>query len=757
MKSISLAVAVLFDFYLSAQVLLIPQGAEWKFYDQGSLQNQPWNSSNYNDASWSAGDAELGYGDGDEQTVVSFGPNSSDKYITTYFRKDVIINNPQQFSHVELNIKRDDGAVVYVNGNEVWRTNMPSGIINFNTPADGTVAWPNEDDWHSIQISSSWFINGSNTIAVEIHQENGGSSDISFDFSMVGHNNLSASVVRGPYLQMATENSIIVRWRTNVPTDSKVNFGPASILLNQFALTPHFTTDHEVVVTGLQPGSTYYYSIGTNNQELVTGNNLYFETLPNEGEEGNYSFVVLGDCGTGYTEQLNVKSAVIGNYGQHFNGVILLGDNAYQSGFDSEYQSNFFNGKYNEIFENTVIWPTPGNHDYNNHIPFSPDPAYYDIFNCPSNGEAGGLASGTEKYYSFNHGNVHFISLDSYDEARSANAAMATWLTNDLAQNQLPWVIAYWHHPPYTKGSHDSDNDNFLDGELVEMREEIIPILEQYGVDLIMNGHSHSYERSMLIDGHYGDSDSFSLSHVKDHGSGDFPNSCPYHKNVEQTESHQGTVYCVMGNSGKISSVDSEWPHPVMYSYTADKVGALILKVEKNRLDVDFYTSENEVFDHFTIVKTNEQNFTEEVCVGENVELNAVWPTGGQTVWNPGNFQSDNYTFQALSNTVIIQTDALGCLQDTFNIVVIQNDSCGYLAKKEMELIPFNAYFKGNSLHIQHDFDGRTTFSLIDQMGKQIALIEADQKELEHSFVDLPKGSYYLRENNTNSTLKIQK
>lgn len=757
MKLFYLFLFIVIGLPVHSQVLLLPQGTSWKYYDQGSLQGQLWNSPSFNDASWSGGNAELGYGDGDEQTVVSYGPNSSDKYITTYFRKEISINNPQQFSHLDLNLKRDDGAVVYINGNEVWRSNMPGGTINFNTPADGTVAWPNEDDWHSTQVSSSWLVNGTNIIAVEVHQENGGSSDISFDFSMVGQSNLTASVVRGPYLQKATNNSIIVRWRTDVATDGRVNFGPASILLNQHSLSPAFTTEHEVLVTGLQPATTYYYSIGTNNQELVNGNNLYFETLPIEGTEDAYSFLVLGDCGTGYTEQLNVKSAVTAQYGSHYNGVILLGDNAYQSGFDSEYQSNFFNGKYNEIFENTVIWPTPGNHDYNNHIPFSPDPAYFDIFNCPTNGEAGGLPSGTEKYYSYNHGNIHFISLDSYDEPRSSTAAMATWLTNDLAQNQLPWVIAYWHHPPYTKGSHDSDNDNFLDGELVEIREEIIPILEQYGVDLIMNGHSHSYERSMLIDSHYGDSDSFSSSHIKDSGSGDFPAACPYHKDVKQTESHKGTVYCVMGNSGKTSSVDSEWPHPVMYSYTADHVGALILKVEKNRLDVDFYTSESVVFDHFTIVKTKEQNFTEEVCIGENVVLETPWPSGNQTIWNPGNIQSEAYTFQALSNTVVDQTDALGCIHDTFNIVVLQNDSCGYLAKEELKQTNFSAYFAGNQLNIHHNLSEVVHFALIDQMGKIIEEFESDQETIQKTYADLPKGAYYLREYTTNSSIKIQK
>lgn len=591
---------------LFSQTTLVSSGSLWKYWDLGSSIDPNWKSLSFDDSSWPAGNAELGYGEGDENTVVGYGPDGNNKYITTYFRQTFNVTDPTLFTHLILNLKRDDGAVVYINGIEVWRSNMPGGSIVYGTLADGTVAWPNENDWHQTSVSAGNLQAGNNVVSVEVHQDSGSSSDVSFDFSMTAENTLTANVIRGPYLQKANQNSVILRWRTDNPTDSRVDYGDSPSNLNNTVVNQNFVTNHEVLITGLSPNTTYYYSIGMFSGALESGNNQYFETLPVTGETGPYEFLVLGDCGTGYQEQIDVKNAVISAYGNHFDGVLLLGDNAYQSGFDSEYQSNFF--RYDEIFENTVIWPAPGNHDYNNHIPFSPAPAYYEIFNCPANGECGGVPSGTEKYYSFNYGNIHFISLDSYDEPRSASAAMATWLLNDLQANTLPWVVAFWHHPPYTKGSHDSDNDNFLDGELVEMREEILPILEQYGVDLVLNGHSHSYERSMLIDGHYGNSDSFSAQHIKDSGSGDYPTVCPYEKDESLGISHQGAVYCVLGNSGKTSSVDSEWPHPVMYSYTASEVGAIILKIEDNVLDADFYTGQNALFDHFTIMKNDTCN-----------------------------------------------------------------------------------------------------------------------------------------------------
>ena len=93
---------------------------------------------------------------------------------------------------------------------------------------------------------------------------------------------------------------------------------------------------------------------------------------------------------------------------------------------------------------------------------------------------------------------------------------MMTWLTNDLAANDKEWVIAFWHHPPYTKGSHDSDTE----GRLIDMRENALPILESYGVDLVLSGHSHSYERSHLLDGHYGTSDTLTGAMILDNGGG---------------------------------------------------------------------------------------------------------------------------------------------------------------------------------------------------------------------------------------------
>lgn len=163
---------------------LIPLGATWKFLDNGSDQGTAWRETAFSDSSWASGLAELGYGDGDERTVVSFGGNSSTKHITTYFRHTFNAPNAATYTQLRLRLKRDDGGVVYLNGTEIYRSaNMGFGDVFFNTLANFT----GENDVDNINVSSSLPLlnTGANVIAVEIHQESRGSSDISFDFELI--------------------------------------------------------------------------------------------------------------------------------------------------------------------------------------------------------------------------------------------------------------------------------------------------------------------------------------------------------------------------------------------------------------------------------------------------------------------------------------------------------------------------------------------------------------------------------------------
>src|SRR4029077_15138119 len=139
----------------------------------------------------------------------------------------------------------------------------------------------------------------------------------------------------------------------------------------------------------------------------------------------------------------------------------------------------------------------------------------------------------------------------------TAGSPMMTLLQNDVASTTQRWTIAFWHHPPYSKGSHDSD----VDYELTQMRTVAVPILEAAGVDLVLNGHSHSYERSFLIDGHYGLSSTFSPGMKLDPGDGRLGGDGPYAKPDQRTP-HAGEVVAVAGSSAQTSG--GALNHPAM-------------------------------------------------------------------------------------------------------------------------------------------------------------------------------------------------
>ena len=180
---------------ITSTTSFIPTESFWKYQDNGSNLDPSWIENNFDDASWAEGQAELGYGDGDENTVVDYGDDSNQKQITTYFRKTFIVNDPNAISNLITRIKRDDGAVVYLNGNEVIRSNLPSGDITYGTLASTAVSSAEEDAFYEYTISTNELIAGENCLAVEIHQISETSSDISFDLELVGINYSEASIV----------------------------------------------------------------------------------------------------------------------------------------------------------------------------------------------------------------------------------------------------------------------------------------------------------------------------------------------------------------------------------------------------------------------------------------------------------------------------------------------------------------------------------------------------------------------------------
>ncbi|MFN8396625.1 MAG: metallophosphoesterase [Bacteroidia bacterium] len=421
---------------------------------------------------------------------------------------------------------------------------------------------------------------------------------------------LGQAVIRGPYLQNANQNAITVKWRTDSLTDSRVQYGSTPGNLNRVATDATVTTEHTVRISGLWPDSTYYYSVGSTVMDLEGGDNSHhFHTNPPTGLIRPYEFWVLGDFGRGTAQEYWVRDQYYDYASSHglSDAWIWLGDNAYYVGADSEYTKWVFN-VYDSLFSSLIFWPTPGNHDYysvnaTSLPPYHTGP-YYSIVDVPTHGEAGGFPSGGEMYYSFNYGNVHFISLNSEIGSWifSNNTPLTWWLESDLQANTLPWTVVYFHQPPHSKGTHSSDN--FTEVNMIAMRSNIAPILEQYGVDLVLTGHCHNYERSKLVYGFYDYSWNYNSSYEVDGGGGHELQGQPYRKALSGAHPNRGTVYSVVGNGGSVGH-NPPLNHPMMETnWGCDTcAGSMLIKVNNDTMRVEYWTSEDSLLDEFAIYK----------------------------------------------------------------------------------------------------------------------------------------------------------
>lgn len=398
-------------------------------------------------------------------------------------------------------------------------------------------------------------------------------------------------ITRGPYLQSLTTTSVVVRWRTDLSAASFVRYNPDPTELNDRAGSTNVTTEHAVQITDLAPSTRYYYAIATENEVLRESINQFFITAPLTNRP--VRMWVIGDSGRGNLDALAVRDGFYySNSNRHTDVWLTLGDNAYVGGSDVDYQRTFFD-IYDRLLPNACVWPALGNHDGD----FAAgDLPFLEIFNLPTSGEAGGVASGSERYYSFDYANIHFVCLDPVSSDMSTNGAMLRWLRADLRQNTRDWLIAYMHYPPYSKGSHNSDTEH----DLRLVRERVVPVLEEYGADLVLAGHSHSYERSYLIHGHYGASSTLTTNMVLDGGCGQTNLCAPYRKPMGGLGIGRGTVYVVAGCSSQLGGGDFD--HPVMH-VSLDQLGSLMIDVEGARLDAYFLRDEAGIADHFTLLK----------------------------------------------------------------------------------------------------------------------------------------------------------
>lgn len=422
---------------------------------------------------------------------------------------------------------------------------------------------------------------------------------------------------RGPYLQVVGPDRVSVRFRTRGTTaDCVVRYGRSLEALDQCVaahrVEPGFpdTDDWEAVITGLEPSQQYYYAVEVSKAVLAGCDEAHtFRTAPPIGSHTRSRFWILGDCGTNRVDTGNPGKAVSARNGfRHYNqgrgpldGVILLGDNAYSHGTDSQYQTGFFL-VYGEEIRHTPLWPCIGNHELTDD--------YFGIFSVPTRGELGGIPSRCTNYYSFDHANAHFVVLDLWKaEWRDPSDPQRRWLEADLAATKQDWLIVINHFPPYCDGKYESDHNGFL----VEVREKILPVLEAHGVDLLLTGHDHSYQRSYLLDGHHGTRETFDPNqHIKSPSDG---RTTPI---VKGRGPHSGIITVVTGAAGAEQPADPmnhqtlQLSHPAMVrlpggdqaGHGVRRPGTFLLEIEGLTLVGTQIDHHAQVVDRFVVTKT---------------------------------------------------------------------------------------------------------------------------------------------------------
>ena len=427
---------------------------------------------------------------------------------------------------------------------------------------------------------------------------------------------------RQPYPQLATPSSITIVWRSRTPGSPVLHTGTregqwtTKVTTEKMTVrrsekdggssggapllhsAPDGTWQYEATLSGLQPDTEYFYAITDGTNTLTPrDSSCRFRTLPKPGSTRPFSFWVVGDSGTGSDSQKAVHTAFREWRKKAKTDVdfyVHVGDMAYNFGKDSEFQFGFFE-IYADTLRGLTCWPAMGNHEGGTSNGSTGKGPYYDAYIVPTKAESGGLPSGTEAYYSWDYGRTHFIALNSHDLPRKADGAMAQWLKADLEKTKADWIIAYWHHPPYTKGSHDSDKEK----DLIEIREHILPIIESGGVDLVLTGHSHVYERSFLLNGAYS-TPTVSANGVLDDGTGNPADGGPYHK-VPGVVPNSGTIQIVAGHGGQ-ALARKDNPSPVMWK-TITEWGSVLVNVNGKTLTAMMLDANGKERDTVQIVK----------------------------------------------------------------------------------------------------------------------------------------------------------
>jgi hypothetical protein len=407
-----------------------------------------------------------------------------------YFVKRFVIKDPSQVQALQIHSKFTKGVRIFINGEEVARRNLAWGEDrhgDFAAPPK-MPAWirtrAGRADWeqsHWSGISPEMLRRGENIISAVVHRKAGGGEPaMFFDLRMEAWNELSW--VKRPYLVRVTKDGVTVSWETTAKTHGWVNIkDEAGIQVGRFRSEDGPETFHEVQVRGLRTGTRYTYEVHStldpsarDSGTSLQSKSLSFKTSP--PDNGSFGFLLYGDSRSGDRIHRKLAGMMLDDAAKYdINLVIHTGD-IVSEGYKWELWQDKFFDPARDLIAQVPYYLTPGNHELNQKL-------YYDYFDLPNN----------ESWYSFRYGLAEFFSINTNVDF-SKGGPQYRWFEAALQNSTATWKIAFFHHPPYACA-----NARKPGAKLVV--KYLVPLLEQYGVQLVLLGHDHLYGRSAEING----------------------------------------------------------------------------------------------------------------------------------------------------------------------------------------------------------------------------------------------------------------
>ena len=444
---------------------IISKQSSWKYLPYDSIQDSCWRNPTFDDNKWA------------HSSDFISGNFENNNSTTFYFRKTFKIKNPKKQKGLRFQILRNDGAIIYINGHEMIRSNMPNGNITYTSTASMESDENNSKHYFTYIVPSNFLKSGKNTIAVEVHKSKESKSkmrfDLQLDFSFL------SSFIKAPYLLFSNDDTkMLLLWQLNESKTCTIYWGTDTNFYENSQISSEYGNSHlhKMMLSSLKPNTKYYYKVSIDSSATKKGS-FYSNTSANVKK---ISFYAYGDTRTNPAEHNLIAKKIMEEIAHDILSqtfIVSSGDFVSNGNNESDWDSQFFDPQYlylQKMLANLPYCSALGNHEGQGIL-------YAKYFPYP-------MFTNGRFYYSFDNGAVHFSIIDQFTDY-SIGSCQYNWLLNDLASSNKAWKFILLHEPGWTAGGHSNN---------LKVQNIIQPLCLKHGVQFVITGHNHYYARASV-------------------------------------------------------------------------------------------------------------------------------------------------------------------------------------------------------------------------------------------------------------------